>query len=648
MFRKPLRLEKWIAFDGALVADVVDAGGDSDASENTWQPVDDFSESSGGNHDVAGSGMDWSSEFSAVLFDLPVFSPLSLGSNTIGIDADPDTPGYELSLEFPKGFDVSTSDPFRPYGPSGEVVDLNIDPSFDDFRADHLFFELGKPENGSFGFLRLEGSNAFDIYGFIDRHDLVHNQWYIIEHVSGGNRSYVAVKAFNFGLLKFFSESESALKVEATSDGALRFGFLINGKGGFDGEQLVETLFKSLTFTAKDAGQTHSGAFSLTAWYQQHSGLGKNPGLFGDGEGGVFNSSNTPIFSVKDVTQNYVPGGENDGVANPSAPSIPSTPSEPEPEPELPPLPPPVEGGDDSDFTDDEVGIDPAPPVPPSEPEIELVVPPPIIDAIPGGDSGADAYESGNDADMSSEASDGANGADANDGAVSGQDDLVYIFRREDDGSGDNAGVLAGISKEVDDETEDVLYVDDRLIESAAEAAMLELVRDFETALTAVRGDMDALSQALVLLREEYLSRESGDWIAVRAVLQEMFESGRQELAAVNRVIDQMNRLGEVFKNLPAERRDGMLKESLRELIDSAHRHSGKAGALSEALVAVGKLFRESRLEGGVAPSEVVVREMFAQTHENALDGWAAKAERIDPMGRELSERGLKLAAGGR
>lgn len=186
---------------------------------------------------------------------------------------------------------------------------------------------------------------------------------------------------------------------------------------------------------------------------------------------------------------------------------------------------------------------------------------------------------------------------------------------------------------------EKVEVAEEKSIESAAEAAAFELARDIESTINMVRGDRNILLQALDMLREEYLTRDTAEWSDVRGALRDLFDAGNRELDAINRVLDQIQRQAEEYRRAPAEFRDGMLTESVRELVDSANRRSGETGALSDALNSVAALLREKRQTEEAVPSERELVDLFNRTHDQAMSKWLVQSGKNDPMGRELSER---------
>ena len=241
---------------------------------------------------------------------------------------------------------------------------------------------------------------------------------------------------------------------------------------------------------------------------------------------------------------------------------------------------------------------------------------------------------------------DGDAGADAGDEAsqegdaatdAAGGDDLVYIYQR--DGEAEAVEMRGGVDggREVAEVEAEIVSAEDRRVESYAESAALALARDMEFLLQAVQEDREVLEQSLARLREEYMLRDASAWTGLRGLLSGLFESGNRERDAVNRVIGEMRRQMDEYRVMPGDRRDGMVTESLRELIDGAARRSGETGALSRALDAVVRLLSDSRTKGSPPPSEAELAAAFEASLSAARAAWHAKAALSDPMGRELA-----------
>lgn len=219
--------------------------------------------------------------------------------------------------------------------------------------------------------------------------------------------------------------------------------------------------------------------------------------------------------------------------------------------------------------------------------------------------------------------------ADADAQSVAG-DDLVYIYQREEETEGEVDANTDKGDKEADDVEAEMVAVEDKDIESFVHAAPLELLREVEIILNAVRSDRVLLETLLASLREEYVARDFSDWQGLRGLLRDIFESGNQEMSAVNRIIDELNRQLEEFRTVSAVRRDGMLTEI-------AARRSAETGAFAKALEAVLEALRNSRQGRSALPSEDALSALFYDAISQSKESWLAQNSAIDPMGKELA-----------
>ena len=629
MFRKPMRLEKWIAFDGAFV-DVLDAAhdntADNDAEENAESHYgDDIHD---GTDDGAETGL-------ASQDAMTTFSPLSISDST----SSSFTVRYDnwfwatVTVRMPS--DVSTDnlagkDSFLPFWDSDDV---RFSTGSGYYYADgrDFFFEISKPTDGSFSFYTMEetGYNNSDqsvADQFIRDHGL---------HESMGNNKFIAVangesngftklsmlRPVKEGSLYVFKtttsggDSGGTAYYQETDDGCIRFKITQKAYTSY-GNGVAEAVLRSLVFS-KDGGtdpQKVTG-FTMGVFYKENasnntSGLQE---LFDDDSG-------NSVFT--ETPQGGITVGGSGGGVDPEPPPPEPPPETPDPEPTDPVLP---------EIPDPGPGIDPIPDPDGPDPEPDIPDPfvPPIIDGGQGGDSYGEAGDGPDSGNMGDDVADGS--ADAADGG----DALVYIYRREEEfaeGS-DNAGDV----RDPDLVEAELIAVEDRALETAATAAALELMRDMESLLQSVRGERELLEQVLAQLQQEYLLRNASEWGALREALRRLFESGNREKDAINRVLGEMHRQIGGYKRVSSEYRDGMLTESLRELVDSAARRSGETGALAKALSAVVNLLRDSRLHNDAPPSEPELSELFAASHANAREHWLARAAHSDPMGRELA-----------
>ncbi|MCD8140706.1 MAG: hypothetical protein LUE17_13170 [Planctomycetaceae bacterium] len=258
-------------------------------------------------------------------------------------------------------------------------------------------------------------------------------------------------------------------------------------------------------------------------------------------------------------------------------------------------------------------------PGPDPDPDPEL---PPPFNPSPGGDDGGDGPDDGDD----------SGDGDEGDDPVLTYQELDALF---DSGSDDDGGYEEARDDGEPDVVVELESAAEDGVDSAAAAMAAELMHEVEVLLSSVQGDREVLLQSLTALQMEYLRRGFDHDGALRDFLRELFERGDREKGSVNRVIVEMRRQLGAFNLLAADQRDGMLVESLRELIESAERRSGEMAALSRALEAVVKQLGEWH-DRGVDPDAAQARAVFARVYADAMAEWQEKAERLDPMGREL------------
>lgn len=640
MFRKPMRLEKWIAFDGALAVDVAETLHDSDSNPDSHSETLSDSGSGADAHEsadaasdvevVAFSGLDpdlYLSPFAANLM-------ASVASNTINVEFDPLNPGPEATLTLPVGFDIPGgigTDPFAPFFDAN--IAFTLVPGAN---VEYLFFEIANPTNGTFSYYTQTEINA-DWSGNRAALDLSNGDNFAVttgaQYSNGALMLYMGT-ANNWGLGHQAPNMMVTSYTKADGETGLRIGIVYTDS--YSASELVETAFKSLKFTPSSAGETSGGSFSVGVYYAEHNGLYTDAGKFDDNSSGFFNpTENPPKVVLEDATQECDTDGSISGGGGTPDPEDPVVPP---PDPEDPIVPPPdpedpiIPGPSPEDPVPDPVIPDPVPDPTPTDP---IQPSDPVVPGDPGtpGSSSSDGDSGGdNGSDFGGETGEG--GGESGGGA---SDDLVYIYRREDDIQEEvEESDLEG-SGTKDGPVDSVVVIDARVVETTVAAAALELVRELEYVYKSVRGDRETLGQALALLREEYLGRNSTEWAGAREVLKQLFDSGNREMEAVNRILDQMrDRMGE-FRDFPSARRDGMMTESIRELVDSAARHSGEAGAMSRAIIAVAEHLGDNRRQGTGIPSAEKIEEIFESVHSRELDKWLARAERNDPMGKDWS-----------
>ena len=639
MFRRPMRLEKWIAFDGALGVEVLSPEPDADVHE-----ADNSGDAEDYGFSFAEDSVDDSSDAFAGIDDDDLgfaISPLSLD---IGWSVESKGKNCSVKVELPDDADAALL-PFL-----DETVKFSTGNGGDRYaQGNDFFLEITAPTDGSFGFV-----NWSDVKnnqsGFISANGLSTGDKVAFAFVENG-KNYVTVRTVTkFGYVNYFSEIGS----DGNGGGRAEFAQLADGgirihlteKGNYTyGNGSLKQILQSLAFYADDdATPTKVEGFHINAYYLEGAGKSSED-LFHDGEGGMFNPDNEDV-SVSSTDPDFVhvnadgsgdggdDGGEGDGdgddggddgdggdeeiIDPPPGPEEP-TPEEPGPSEEIDPgdpEPPP-----------------PGPEIPEPEKPLEPVIPPSEPgsgDADSGGDGETDASDASDQSDAGGDA--GPEGGDA------GGDDLVYIYRRDgEDEAAEDDGEDVEDKKDVATVEAELVEGGMRLVETAAEAAMMELGRSAEVLLSAVRGEREILMGSVTRLQNEYLLRGAAEYAGLRTLLREIFDMGNREKDAINRILTQMNRQMAVFREFTPELRDGMLTESLRELMDSAERRTGETGAFSQAIDAVTRLLVEARQNGRPVPSADDVSGLFDEAHAEAMQRWLAKAELSDPMGKELA-----------
>lgn len=630
MFRKPMRIERWIAFDGAFVEAVDDAHSDdaSDASEPQCNDSEsrEPSESQTIQDDPFAPPQEADGEYVQPFF--MSIQQLAL-QNELSFDVTYHTGYYthqaDITLRLP-GFvstsDLDIGDSFLPFWGDGEAS-FSTGGGLYYAKGTDFFFEIGATEGGSFSIAK-QSEVWGDRHAFITENNL---------HLNLGSRPYVALDVGtdgDFQDIRFFKITKSGgtysleqlsasnggkAYLTYTDDGAMRFILLNKGNTQY-GNATITSLLRSLVYT-KSADSAADGVtgYSVSLYYRENTTSGKLSDLFTEEEGGVFHEDSAASGSVviNGTTPQPEPEPEPEpGAPDPDPPPVDPDPPVPEPEPEPEPEPDPE-------------------PDDPDEPVIDPFVPP-IVDGGQGGDSGGQdgAGADAESADAISGGEDGGSGAvAANDG------DLVYIYRRDDE-YGEERGPLEKEQTGTTDVVAELVGLDEKAMQSYFASMAFELARDMEALLQTVRSDHEKLEQSLSNLREEYLQREPAEWSAAKAFLRTMFETGNREKIAIDRVIGEMNRQIGDFKSLADSKRDGMLTESLRELMDSASRRSGETGALAKALDALADLLRESRQQNAPVPNEADMAKLFDSTLEEAKANWLSRDVRNDPMGKEL------------
>ncbi|MCD8352388.1 MAG: hypothetical protein LUC93_17425 [Planctomycetaceae bacterium] len=577
MFRKPMRLEKWIAFDGAVAVDAVQAVATAD---DAVDPVDHDVDDTDGDNDAFDSHTDQDSDDADETNDNDDIESYAVMALSDEIN-DPFKDEFDIHYTKDDGTTATATGKFEiPDTISTSGKDL--DDGFFAFRdgavfqsgtgsnnmaqGQDFFFEIAPPDDGEFFFYDwadIQGDQA----GFIAKHGLSNNDYVVFagatDPVTGVTE--LVFKQVNGGSLNDVSATDPVGGWTRTgSDGQLYF--TITGNGWTThGNGVINAVLGSVAFKG-EAGKapTEVTGYTISAFHED--GI-RNDGTdklvhFTDDDNGVYREDNAPLSEVGLLPD---PGGDGDG--------------------------------------DDDI----RPPNPPN----------------PGTGDGDDS--GGDDGDDSGDGDEG--------------DDPVLTYQ-EPEAIFDNTTDDDGDYEEARDDGEPDVVVEletaaEDGVDSAAAAMAAELMHEVEILLSSVQGDREVLLQSLTALQVEYLRRGFGHEGAIRDFLRELFERGDREKGAVNRVIGEMRRQLGAFNLLTADQRDGMLVESLRELIEGAERRSGEMGALSRAMEAVVKQMGEWH-DRGIEPDAAQARAVFTRVYSEAMAEWQEKAERLDPMGREL------------
>lgn len=539
MFRKPMRLEKWIAFDGAVGADAVtlvqDALPDADAEAFTFVEAEAAS--------------------AAPFADVPI--PGAAGNVNVTIPDDPVPYPEDNKPAFIFDYDDVTFDIHNNVG-TVSGTDFTI--------------TLTAPDGGKFDVLtvaEVTGNEADALANFAA------GDWIAVFNESIDQVVFRKIISDSSGGKTLSHAVSIGVTATVTHESGGGISLKLNNDAGnvdaFKNDDAIKALLCSIVFEADTPGNPPEaiGGFDVEVSYK------------GSTVGGVVE----------------IPDG-NGGGGNPQPPPPVDIITPP------PPPPPPPHGGGESG----------------------------------GGETGGETGggESGGEGDGGGDS--GGEGDSGDAGDAPGGDDMNYIYHQDEDGDSDDDGSDAesarNDNRQDQTEAEIVVAIEDRTMESAAAVTAVELAREVEFLLTSVRSEREVLLNSLSRLQEEYL-RKSGrvpdeDF---RALLRRLFESGNREKEAMNRIIAEMNRQMDVYRTFAPEFRDGMLTESLRELVDSAERRTGETGALSQAIDAVVRMLSRE----GALPETEEVSAVFEKTHAAAIRKWHEKAELSDPMGKELA-----------
>lgn len=692
MFRKPMRLEKWVAFDGALGAEVLQTAQESGADgffagSASAETVDNANAAA----DSAGAVEIGLQSFGAAS---PVVSPLSVETGTITLDLPNTWSGAEATISYPTSLVLADADaPSLPFwGDSGSSISIDFRNYlfFGPYAVNGIFFEVFCPSGGEDGSFTFFNPNTMDLAEFLssnqqlnDGDTLVYVDQ-ILEHgVMGLKLGRLSVNGSGASISPQLTLGEQFAMALATED-SIRFSYS-GMRGPFGAESHINDIFKSLVYLPDGEAAAHNGGdIALRVFYTGWSVTPSDPGNYLDS--GAYSSENHvggPWVPFPEQSTESGQSSESGGIESPNEPERPELPGEVEQggedgEPEQPEVSVPSEpevseegagppesenSGESSRPEEPTVPEDPGTPMEPGTPAVPGELLPPEVDseegetAEPGEENGfippvnevppsveppipsypateSDSFDVGDDETTSPIRTATPVSEPAMAGAAPSLAGPQYVHNRDDE-----LAEREPASDVVDEEDKvvDVSVELDGHLPEAGVLALGELVREYEAALALVVNERDLLERSLEKLLLEYKQRPIGEWDGSRHLIREIFESGNREIVAIDRITGQMHRQMSLFRGLGPERLDGMLTESVRELIDSAERHSGETLALSHAVNSVVKELSETRAAESVAPDGERLEDIYRHSYERQHAEWARENARQDPMGKELS-----------
>lgn len=617
MFRKPMRLEKWIAFDGAAAAELpVDTDVDNDSflpfeveyAENDHNPADNQTP------DAIPTAL-----FEFGVLDAFGASPLDAwqDTNTLLVNF-PEFPQHDgaASLTFPIGLDRPAGcDPDSPfYAPFLKDFDaeLTIDPSAaGDIELRHMFVGISFSDNGSFSIYSSAEGMSFS--SFVRRNNIPVGT--VMAYSPEGIPHWgVWTGTIRIGtVVRYGSPSSGMYGLDDTYhvargriyDGSLRIGFLSTAT-----TEDATIVLNSLIYRP-NSHQTEGGDSFQVSMFHDRTGTVYSPSKLTSGSNSAFVPGKSS-GAIEDATRPCdTDGSVIDG----------GSPSNPEPPPPTPPTDPELPDPDP----------DPDPPGPPDEPETpipEPILPPIIPDPSPSGEgdgtgTDGDAGMPGGDAEAPSDDGPGWYGA--------------YDEQDEDediDAGSAGSSSASGIQNAREDAGSDQ---PDEVEVEAAFAPGGEVIHEAALTLREIKAAHAALAAAAGRLHAEYALIPARQWAEqARESLAGIFDAGnhwKTRLANMDRLLSAG---AEQMRLTPPERRDGMMREAMREVIDSSARHAGSAKAYAAAMDSLALELRQAREAGLAAPEGDAIAAAFAKAHEANEAKWRELALRHDPMGREL------------
>lgn len=628
MFRKLLRLERWIAFDGAGIADVAvfDASADGSDGDAPVAPhlsdLGDLPSDGGPVDDDGDSGApgDFADDAPISGFDI-LFAPAPQQTINSLVLSFPDFPQHngEVSLTFPVGFDrpdhfdASALPSYLPFIYDDSVV-FAIDPSAaTDIHVQHMFVGVTFPANGAF---TLFSTSAGGVNAFVTQHQIPVGSLFAYSvgtmpssGIYTGTVHVGRVEDAGGGALKVV-DAVHVIRSYQYGD-SVRFGFT-----EFAAPEHLQAVLRSLVYTPDTPGDDDAAAFGVSLFHDlTGTAYSVNKLIVGDDCAFVEEKS---AGAIQDATQPCDESGavigEGPGPENPPGPTDP------------PPDPP-----TDPDPDDPEI---PETPETPHPPPVDPYVPP-----SPPGD-GDDVSGGGDWGEPSSDLPDSAWTGDSreDEDALRANSLLFRPFDDdydeeepgEDDAGGQAVAVarVAPVSLDGDDGPDAAWYA--------------ELLGEIELAMLGVRQIHSRLDLALNRLGAEYAHRHRSQWTTdAKQYLGDILSAGRDQKRLLDGVKASLAREIEVMRAMPPDRRDGAMELSLRDLSDSAARQTGTAAAMADALEKVAERMRDTRLAEIPAPAQDDLAGVFEEARHLAAAEWREKATLRDAMARDLEEHTL-------
>ncbi len=624
MFRKPMRLEKWIAFDGALGADVLDvvANADDAATDNH-----ENAQNEDGPREASVFGdlavMNFGVQSTSTPYEIDLIDDAT-HSGTEAILYLPD------EMVIPEGSDQSL--PFWGKDPDAGGIKIEIPGGAPSVVYSSVFFEVYPPnggENGSFGFFN---KDSMDFNAFAQQHGITAGSMlvYVTNDVEAGWQRIYSAEVKSDGNNGLYLDHQNVNtngigRMAFTEDGGVRFSMTRTMDTSSKFTDPVNSLFSSLMYTIKDGAPAENGKFGIGIFYVSGSSS-NNPDNYTD------NGCYQPQYQVGDLkvetdippSPTYEP--EDPGPVDPGNTGEPGDTENP---------------GDTDDPGDNtDPGTNPSPKPPGNSDDAEDPILPPILPPVTGdgdgsGESGDVPGESENSSGGDTPGSEPGNESESGGADSMGPDYMAYIYNRDEESDAEAAAATKQ-GDEADLESGVVAVLEERVAETAAAAIMVELAGDLESLLTTVRGERETLAFFLGRLRDEYLLLSRDERRDLREALTVMFTMGDEEMQALARVLGQMHKRIRDFKTLPLSHHDGMLADSLRDLVTSASRLTDETSALSRAVDMVAERLRLARVEGKAFPTDHEMLDTFEREYGALMDKARAIAAKRDPMGREL------------